>query len=148
MKIDLDRTKLKATSPSHEPKQPDQPALSPIPAIKLKKVDKEKLNKEETKDVSVAQQFKLRPTEVKTKTPASENETEKEVPWMASLEKKRKAVLESENKTQKPDATQNSSVAAPPITNKTPIKSTKVKTDELKEDKDKSASKKFSVFGT
>jgi len=145
MKVeDLDRTKLKARtkpSPSHEKQENDEP-VKVIPTVQLKKVDREKQKKEEEpkdsgiatqvklrptemkakeeepKDSGIAQQIKLRPTETKAKAPDGKTDSEKEVPWMASLEKKRKAVMESENKAKK---SQDSSLATSIVTLPPPV---------------------------
>ena len=67
---------MKSTSKPAAPAEPDEKS-SALPAVQLKKVDREKLKKED-----------------------SNKETgDKEVPWLASLEKKKKAVLESEEKS-------------------------------------------------
>ena len=98
---DVGKSRLKSTSnPPSSPSKKEDPSkpLKALPAVQLKKVDREKLKKEETaKDVNVSQQIKLKPTGVKSSSETKEDDKEK-VPWMATLERKRKAVMESEEK--------------------------------------------------
>lgn len=94
---DIGKSRLKSTSKA--PSSPVEKKENVLPIVQLKKVDREKLKKDETtKDVGVAQQVKLKPTEVKSG--AKEKEDDKEVPWIETLERKRKAVMESEEKAQ------------------------------------------------
>ena len=136
MKVeDLDRSKLKARSPSpvSASQKPEAP-VKVIPVIQLKKVDREKQKKEEeSKDTSAAQQVKLRPTAVKAKAPEGPKDSEQEVPWMASLEKKRKAVMESENKAQKTKESSQATSATslpPPVMQKPKKSSVSVQEEE------------------
>ncbi|CAK8672021.1 unnamed protein product [Clavelina lepadiformis] len=108
---DLDLTKLRSTSKlSPKPVKKEDSTTGAFPAVQLKKVDRDKLKKTtpEVKQENV-QQVKLRPTDVK---PASnKKEEQKEVPWMASLEKKRDAVMKSEEQP-KPKGNRPNSIEA------------------------------------
>nr|CAB3247247.1 fibrous sheath CABYR-binding protein [Phallusia mammillata] len=104
--VDLNQAKLRTAKPSPQKTKANDALISGLAGVQLKKVNREEAKKPDvSKDVEEKQaimpQVKLRKTEPKQEKKLEVEE--KEVPWANSLERKREAVMKSEDKAKTPE---------------------------------------------
>lgn len=98
--------------------------------VKLKKVDRESIKKSTTKsdDDSELKSIKLRQT--KTNAGRKPNEVTEDVPWISTLERKRKAVIEREESTEKSDSDPTTNLPEKKLHNPSSAESAPTSTDD------------------